>query len=144
MIDLNKLFIKKLTFSTTNNKAASIGLLVSRIPWCITLFYFHGLEKVTGYNTMVEHFRNPLGLGTHFTLAYALVADAVCSTLILLGIFTRPAAVILFVNVLVALVFIHPWEERLLLYNAFFAMIVFTGPGRYSLDTFFFKQFNEA
>ena len=144
MIDLNKLFIKKLTFSTTNNKGASIGLLVSRIPWCITLFYFHGLEKVTGYNTMVEHFRNPLGLGTHFTLAYALVADAVCSTLILLGIFTRPAAVILFVNVLVALVFIHPWEERLLLYNAFFAMVVFTGPGRYSLDGFFFNKPEQA
>ena len=144
MIEWNRQIIKRLTFATTNNKAASVGLLVSRIPWCMALFYFHGLEKVTGYGTMVEHFRNPLGLGTHFTLAYALVADAVCSTVILLGIFTRPAAVILFVNLMVAMIFIHPWEERLLLYNAFYLMILLAGPGRYSLDAFIFKQTQDA
>src|SRR5579872_914873 len=124
VIEVNRHFIKKLTFSTTDDKATSFGLLLSRILFGITLFHYHGMEKVTGYGTMVEHFRNPLGLGTHFTLAYALVADAICSLLIALGIFTRPAAVILFVNVLVALVFIHPWEQRVLLYVAYYALIV--------------------
>jgi putative oxidoreductase len=134
------LHFAKLTLRTTQEKAPSLGLLVSRIPWCVALFYFHGLEKVTGFDKMAVHFRDPLGLGPHFTLMYATAADAVCSVLILLGILTRPAALLLFVNVLVALIFIHPWEERLLLYNAYFLMILLVGPGRYSLDSLLFRR----
>src|SRR5579863_99477 len=78
------------------------------------------------------------------TLAYALLADAICSLLIALGILTRPAAVILFVNVLVALVFIHPWEQRVLFYVAYYALIVFSGAGRYSLDYLYYKEPRKA
>lgn len=144
MMQFTKLSMKQLIFATTNDKVTSLGLLVSRIPFCFALFHYHGLEKVTGYGTMVEHFRNPLGFGTHFTLAFALLADSICSLLILFGIITRPAAVIVFVNVLVAMVFVHPWEQRILLYIGFYALIALAGAGRYSLDFLFFNQSHEA
>jgi hypothetical protein len=31
-----------------------------------------GLEKLTGYSTMVQHFPDPLHVGAHFSLAFAL------------------------------------------------------------------------
>lgn len=140
----NKISIKDLIFATTGEKWSSVGILISRVPFCLALFHYHGMEKVTGYSTMAPHFRDPLGLGPEFSLMYATLADSICSWLILAGLLTRPASVILFVNVVVAMIFVHPWEQRILLYIGYFGFTALTGAGRYSLDFRFFGKHREA
>lgn len=136
---MDKEDFKRTTFDTTGDKAASIGILVIRVLVCGMLFRCHGWEKLVGYNLMVHGFHNPLHLGSHISLAYAMLADGICSVLIALGLFTRPAALIVVVNFLVIFALIHPGSELVWNYGAVFLGILISGPGRFSLDARFFR-----
>lgn len=123
-----------------STRTTGIGLLVLRFAG-LCLFLKHGLEKLTGYSTMVQHFPNPLHVGPHFGLAFALVSDGICSMLVLLGLATRPAAAWILINLLTAFFFVHhaaffsqSHVELVALYIVVFAAIVFTGPGYLSID----------
>jgi len=137
------LTLKALFATGTGSNHTSLGLLILRFA-CLSLFLRHGLEKLTGYSTMVQHFPDPLHVGAHFGLAFALVSDGICSVLVLIGLATRPAAAVVLFNVLVAFVFVHhaaffsnPHVELVALYVLIFAALLFTGPGRYSVDAMF-------
>jgi putative oxidoreductase len=67
--------------------------------------------------------------------------------LIAVGLFTRISALISSINMLVAvlsLAFIRgepfPIYEKTLLYFVFYLSLIFTGPGRFSLDAFIMKR----
>jgi uncharacterized membrane protein YphA (DoxX/SURF4 family) len=45
----------KALFATNSGPGTSVGLLVLRAA-ALSLFLKHGLEKLTGYSTMVQHF----------------------------------------------------------------------------------------
>ena len=101
--------IKRLA-STTNNKATSFGFLLSRISIGMTMFHF-----TSGYAP---------ALATHPTLSFAVLTIRIFSVIIMLGLFSRPAALIIIVITLMynALLFpihgdpIHPWQEEMILY----------------------------
>jgi putative oxidoreductase len=117
-----------------------IGLLVLRVVLGATLFFKHGLEKVTHFSQMSSHFPNPLHIGSHASLIFALLSDAICSLLVVLGLGTRFAAFIIVVNMSVALYFVHHMAlrqdhcEMMLVYIAGFIALIFAGAGRFSLD----------
>jgi putative oxidoreductase len=121
--------------------AASVGLLLLRVLAGLSLFLKHGLEKLTGYSTMVQHFPDPIHIGPHASLAYALLSDGICSLLVVLGLGTRPAAFVIVVNLLTAFFLVHHAAffssghvELVLVYIAVFAALVVAGPGRFSVD----------
>jgi putative oxidoreductase len=120
--------------------AADFGLLVLRIVLGGTLFFKHGLEKVTHFSQMSAHFPNPLHIGSHLSLIFALLSDAICSLLVVLGLGTRFAAFIIVVNMSVALYFLHNMVlrqehvEMMAIYLAGFIALIFAGAGRFSLD----------
>jgi len=125
----------------TSGRATSYGLLRLRVLAGLSLFLKHGVEKLTGYSTMVQHFPDPIHIGPHASLAWALLSDGICSVLVVLGLATRPAAVVILVNLLTAFVFVHHGAffsnghvELVFLYIVAFAALLFTGPGRFSLD----------
>lgn len=125
----------------TTGRAASVGLLLLRVLAGLSLFLKHGLEKLTGYSTMVQHFPDPIHIGPHATLAYALLSDGICSVLVVVGLGTRPAAFVILVNLLAAFFLVHHAAffssghvELVLVYIAVFASLVVTGPGRFSID----------
>lgn len=125
----------------TTGRAASVGLLLLRVLAGLSLFLKHGLEKLTGYSTMVQHFPDPIHIGPHATLAYALLSDGICSLLVVLGLGTRPAAFVIVVNLLTAFFLVHHAAffssghvELVLVYIAVFAALVVAGPGRFSVD----------
>jgi putative oxidoreductase len=118
-----------------------IGLMLLRLGAGLSVFLKHGLEKLTGYSTMVQHFPDPIHVGAHFGLAFALVSDGICSILVLLGLATRPAAGWILINLLTAFFFVHHAAffsnghvELVAVYIAVFAAILFTGPGYLSID----------
>jgi putative oxidoreductase len=117
------------------------GILILRICAGLSLFLKHGWEKLSGYSTMVQHFPNPIHIGAHASLAFALLSDGICSILIVLGLATRPAATIILINLLTVFFLVHhaafftnQHVELVWLYIAAFAAIFVTGPGRFSID----------
>lgn len=99
--------IKNLMASKSNPTSVNAGLLILRAGAGLSLFLKHGLEKLTGYSTMVQHFPNPIHIGAHASLAFALLSDGICSVLVAVGLFTRPAAAIVLINLLAAFFFVH-------------------------------------
>ena len=133
----------KALFAThTGSDSLSIGLLVLRAA-ALSLFLKHGLEKLTGYSRMVQHFPDPLHVGAHAGLAFALLSDGICSVLVTIGLATRPASAIILFNLSVAFVFVHHAAyftdghvELVVVYIIVFAALLFTGPGRFSVDRY--------
>jgi putative oxidoreductase len=122
-------------------RSVGIGLLLLRLGTGLILFLKHGLEKLTGYSTMVQHFPDPLHVGAHFGLAFALLSDGICSVLVMLGVATRPAAAWILINLLTAFFFVHhaaffsqSHVELVALFITVFAAILFSGPGYLSID----------
>jgi putative oxidoreductase len=139
--------IRDLVATGTSGRSASAGLLILRVIAGLSLFLKHGLEKITGYSSMVQHFPDPIHIGAHASLAYALLTDGVCSLLVILGLATRPASILILINLLTALFFVHhaallsnPHVELVWVYIAVFAAIAFIGPGCFSIDA----RFNSA
>jgi putative oxidoreductase len=134
--------LTRAVFATdTAGRAASAGLLLLRVLAGLSLFLKHGLEKLTGYSTMVQHFPDPIHIGPHAGLAYALLSDGICSLLVIVGLGTRPAAFVILVNLLTAFFLVHhaaflsnAHVELVGLYIAVFSALLLTGPGRFSLD----------
>jgi putative oxidoreductase len=133
--------IKNGLATETSGISTSIGLLVLRTCIGISLFLKHGLEKLTGYSIMVQHFPDPIHIGAHASLAFALLSDGVCSLLVVLGLGTRPAAAVICVNLLTAFFFVHHAAlfsnghvELVWVYVTVFASLLITGAGRLSVD----------
>jgi putative oxidoreductase len=133
----------KTLFAThTGSDRISIGLLVLRAA-ALSLFLKHGLEKLTGYSRMVQHFPDPIHVGAHAGLAFALLSDGICSVLVTIGLATRPASAIILFNLVVAFFFVHRAAyftdghvELVVVYIIVFAALMFTGPGRFSVDRY--------
>jgi putative oxidoreductase len=130
-----------------NGVYSSVGILILRICAGLSLFLKHGLEKLTGYSTMVSHFPDPIHIGAHASLAFALLSDGICSILVVLGLATRPATAIITVNLLTAFFLVHHAAffsnahlEIVWVYIAVFAALFFTGPGRFSIDAYLTRK----
>ena len=77
-------------------------------------------------------------------MAGAVFCEVVCAVLLIVGLLTRPASLGLVFTMAVAGFVVHgadplfmgggPSKEPALLYLAAYLLLLFTGPGRYSLD----------
>jgi putative oxidoreductase len=134
--------LKKYLFSTdTNSRTTDFALLLLRVLAGLSLFLKHGLEKLAGYSIMVQHFPDPIHIGAHASLAYALLSDGICSILVVLGLATRPATLVMLINLLTVFFIVHHAAffssghvELVLLYIAAFSVVLFAGPGRFAID----------
>ncbi|HET9086655.1 MAG TPA: DoxX family protein [Acidobacteriaceae bacterium] len=126
--------------SGSSSSGTDIGLLLLRVISGLSLFIKHGVEKLTNHAHMASHFPDPVHIGRHPSFLVAMVSDAICSMLVVLGLGTRVAAFIIFMNLGVALYFVHhlafrtEHAEMMVAYMAGFVTLVFTGAGRFSLD----------
>jgi len=127
----------KLSFLPINNDFA---LLFIRIWFCTSLFVKHGIEKFTRFPQMVTHFPDPIHVGPTIGLSFALIADAICTLFIVLGLGTRLAATFIAINLLVVFIFLHQFSflkdhaELVYTYLGLSIFLILAGPGKYSLD----------
>ena len=122
-----------------------LALLLLRTLVSFSLFYKHGIEKLTGFSNMQTHFPDPLHIGVTPGLMFALLTDGVCSLLIIVGLASRLAALLIIFNVSVVFFFLHGGSivdahaEMGYVYLAAFLCILLAGAGKYSIDNKLFK-----
>lgn len=128
------------TFSSPNRLTTTDrGLLVLRVGVASLMAFGHGWGKLSSFSERMDTFPDPLGVGTALSLSLVVFAEFFCSVFIGLGIFTRLVAIPLSVTMTVAAFIIHaddPWgkKELAVLYLIVYVTLIFTGPGRVSLD----------
>lgn len=124
---------------STSQQSTSFGLLILRTGVAGMMLLGHGLPKVMDFSAKSAAFPDPLGLGSTISLSLAILAEVVCSIFLILGLFTRLAAVPFFLTMLTAAFLVHaadPWakKEFALLYAIPALTLIFTGAGDFSLD----------
>lgn len=143
----------------------SIGLLILRLGvggYMAT----HGWGKVQLlFAGDFDQMGDPIGLGKVLTLILATTAEFLCSLLVMFGLATRFAAVPVVFAMGVAAFVIHrndPWtmgraaeifmageskfplsKEPALLFLVPFLALIFTGPGRFSIDAWLWPRWRQ-
>ena len=119
--------------------------LLLRIVFCWLMVYNHGAMKLALFSEEPDSFPDPVGLGATTSYYLVVFAEAICSMLVLLGVFTRLALVPLLGTMTVAVLAVN-WSNPLtdkelpLLYLAVYAAIFLLGAGRFSLDNWLFNR----
>jgi putative oxidoreductase len=122
-------------------RSADLALLLLRVWFGGSLLLLHGWGKLTGFSAMAPKFADPFGIGSTPSLALATFAEVVCAGLIVLGLFTRAAALIVGFNMAVAFAFAHKAKlvgegngELAFLYLGAFVTLFLVGAGKFSVD----------
>ncbi len=104
----------------------------------------YGIGKIQNFQEYsVNFFEDPIGIGMVPSLVLTIFAQVICSIALIGGLFSRPAAMILAFNMLVASK--YHWHDDFvtlslpLLFFAIYFVLSFTGGGRYSIDTLLFN-----
>lgn len=130
--------MRKLLSTRYNAGAYNTVLLILRLGAGI-LMANHGYMKLVNYNEMKLKFMEFMGLSPSITLALLIFAELVCAILIVIGLFTRFACIPLIISCTYALSQSHKWDvfdegEKITLFLIAFVTILFTGPGKISID----------
>ncbi len=128
-------------FSTKyNNASFNISTLIIRIAFGLYMLLKHGLMKLLYFHEVVQHFVNLFHIGSALSLYLAIFVETFCSLFIVLGLFTRVVAIILFIEMVIAVIIdtgaINFKTELAILYMTVFIFLFLCGPGKISLDGF--------
>src|SRR5215217_5348544 len=130
--------MKKLFSTKVSDKAFSFAVLVLRLGAGSLIMINHGLSKIMHFAQMASRFSDPFHIGSTTSLALVVFAEFFCAAFIMLGLFTRLAAIPLVIAMGVALFLAHKGEffgqgESAGLYLICFVTILLAGPGKASL-----------
>ena len=126
---------KKLNFTFLLFRLAGGGLMLT-----------HGVGKLDRlFSGEPIQFPDPLGVGTTASLGLTVFAEVLCALLIIVGLTTRFASVVLMFTMLVATFIIHaddPFgrQELPLLYATIYFVIAMTGAGKFSIDNWIYSR----
>jgi putative oxidoreductase len=131
--------MKKLFLTTYNKQSLDLGILLIRIA-VAAMMLAHGIPKmITLFSGGAVQFPSVFGMSPELSLGLAVFAEVACSLLILVGLGTRFAVIPLAITMMVAAFSIHAADpftkkELALHYLVAYAVLFFTGSGKYSLD----------
>jgi putative oxidoreductase len=118
-----------------------LSLLLLRVWFGGLLLLLHGWMKISMYAAMSQRFPDPFGIGSPASLGLSMFAEVICSSLIVVGFFTRFAALVCIIDLATAFVTAHgtsltgPHSGELpFLYLGVFIALLLAGPGRFSID----------
>ncbi len=122
-------------------RSPDFALLILRVWLGLSMLVLHGWGKLMGIRNGGSGFPDPLGVGSTLSLSMAVFAEVVCAALLVLGLATRFAALVLIILLVVAFAMVHGTKlsgpgngELAFVYLAGFLAIFLAGPGRLSID----------
>lgn len=131
--------MKKLFSTGVSENALAFALLVLRVGAGLLMMIKHGFDKLTHFAQIAPKFADPFHIGSTTSLALVVFAEFFCAAFIILGLFTRLACIPLVVAMSVALFSANKGDffgkgETAGLFLIIFFVLLFTGPGKASLD----------
>ncbi|HUA64696.1 MAG TPA: DoxX family protein, partial [Alphaproteobacteria bacterium] len=132
--------IKKILAPGNDPALTSFSLLVLRLWLGLTMFFYHGLDKLRNFNDVAAHFPNPIGIGAKPGLVLVIMAEVLGAWLLALGLLTRLGALMLAIDMGVAFFMFHQMAlgmvpksgELAFIYLAGFVTLFLAGPGKFS------------
>jgi len=133
LVAMKKLFSTKYSAGAVNAAMAVLRICAG------VLMMNHGYSKLIHFGEKHEKFMNFLGIGSTMSLALVVFAEFFCSLFLVIGLFTRLAAIPLIITMCVALYKAHNMDilgegETAALYLGCFIVILLVGPGKASID----------
>jgi putative oxidoreductase len=131
--------MKKLLQVNSVAGTTDIALLLARMG-IAALMLTHGFPKLMLLlSGTAGQFPSVMGMGAELSLSLTVIAEVLCSILVLAGFATRLAVIPLAITMFVAVFLIHgsdPFsaKEPALHYLLVYLILLFAGSGRYSVD----------
>lgn len=112
------------------------------------LMLVHGCQKVAAYDTLVNTFPDPIGLGGALSLQLAILAEFLCSLAVIFGFMFRLALIPIIVTMIVATFVVMGgmgWsmQELPAIYLILSLLLLISGPGRLSADRLITVRFSK-
>lgn len=129
------------TFLKDWKTGSDFGILLMRLVLGFSMFYGHGMGKMTRLFSGDIPNMDPIGIGPTASFALIALAEGVCAILVMVGLFTRFSAIPLIIGMAVVVFVAHGGDpfnkiELPLIYMIGFSAIFLTGGGKYSIDRF--------
>ena len=131
--------MKRLFNTNVSETALSMALFVLRVGAGSLMMVQHGLDKLKNYGVRSSKFADPFGIGPTASYSLVVFAEFFCAAFIILGLFTRLAAIPLVIAMSVALFIANKGHffgegESAGIYLICFITILLAGPGKASVD----------
>lgn len=131
--------MRRLLTTSCTDTSFNIAAFLLRVVFGSLIFILHGLPKIKNFTDLQSRFYDPFGIGHQGSLLLVIFAEVFCAAFLVIGLFTRLAAIPLIIAMSVV-VFMNkqgaPLKEiemPLLFLGAFLA-ILFVGSGKFSVD----------
>ena len=123
-------------------KSPDYGLLILRVALGFSMLMLHGRGKLLNFSGTAEKMTGLYGMPGNVNASLAIFAEVLCSTLLIAGLFTRFAALILAITMATAFFFVHKSSliagpgsgELAMVYLVAYVTLLFTGAGKFSVD----------
>jgi putative oxidoreductase len=131
--------MKKFFSTRYSDSSFNVATLLLRLTFGLLLIFLHGIDKITHFSSLESTFFDFMHLGHRISLLLCMFAEIFCAGLVVLGLLTRLAALVVVINFSVVVFMVlkgRPLaghEAALTYLVAFFALLL-TGPGRISID----------
>lgn len=135
--------MRKLLSTKYSAGAFNAAMLVLRLGLGILMMH-HGYQKLIHFSEKQGTFMNFLGLGSTVSLTLVIFAEFFCSMFLILGLFTRLAAIPLIIATCVMVFKAHNSDvfgdgETAALYLTGYIVLLLVGAGRVSVDSMISK-----
>jgi len=122
-------------------KSVDFGLLVLRVWLGLTMLLNHGLYKATHFADVAKKL-SPIIYSSHVSLGLVVFAEVGCSVLLVIGLLSRFASLVLAINMSVAFIMVHKASlapgpasgELAFIYLAGYIALLIAGPGKLAAD----------
>ena len=122
-------------------RSQDLALLVVRVWFGASMLLLHGWGKLAGFSSLVDKFPDLFGMGKTPSLALAVFGEIGCAALLVLGLWTRVAALGVGITMAVAFWVVHGGKlsgagngELAFAYLGGCVVLFVAGGGRFSLD----------
>lgn len=135
--------LKKFFKPTTLTNRLSLAIFLIRLGFG-GLLATHGYDKLQTFLAGDHDFPDPFHVSPIVSQGLTIFAEFFCSLLLVLGLFTRLASLVLTICMITIAFMIHGKDpigdkEHALLYLIGFLVVFLIGPGKYSLDARLYK-----